>query len=75
MQAIGVFLAMFALDFIWAEYTYAMTKRMACRAGLFASAIIVLGGSAAIAYTSKPIMLIPAMLGAFAGTYAAVKRE
>lgn len=73
LEAIIVFSAMFALDFIWAKYTAAITARRAPVAGLYASAIIVLSGTAQIGYTGNHWLLIPALLGAFAGTFAAIR--
>lgn len=68
-----VFLALFALDFVWAKYTYAMTNRWPWISSGYASAIILLNGVATISFVKDPILVIPAMLGAFAGTFLAVK--
>lgn len=68
-----VFVALFSLDFVWAKYTYAMTSKRPWTAGGYASVIILLSGIAAISYTTNPVMLLPAMLGAFAGTFTAVR--
>lgn len=70
---LGVFAAVFALDFAYAIYTRAVTNERAIAAGIYASAIILLAGSAAIGYTSDPWLLIPAMCGAFCGTVLAVR--
>jgi hypothetical protein len=75
MKAIGVFIALFLLDFVWAKYTYAMTERRRVMSAGLASVLILLSGGAAIGYTSDPWMLIPAMLGAFVGTWVAVATE
>lgn len=73
MIAVAItFAALFALDFVWALYTQAITAdRRAVASGL-AVVIIMLGGTAAISYTQNPWMLIPAGAGAFCGTYAAL---
>lgn len=68
-----VFLAMFCLDFVWAKYTFAMTSRQPWRAASYASVIIFLSGGAAVGYVNDPVLLIPAMVGAFAGTFFAVR--
>lgn len=68
-----VFAALFALDFVWAKYTTAITAKRPMLASSFASVIILLSGGAAIGYTTEPLMLIPAMAGAFAGTWVAVR--
>lgn len=72
-QSLGVFIALFMLDFVWAKYTYAMTQKAAAWAGGYACVIILLGGYAAIGYTQNPWLLVPAMAGAFAGTWLAVR--
>lgn len=73
MKALGIFAALFALDFVWALYTKAITAGHTLRASFTAAGIITLSGTAAIGYTSDPWMLLPAMAGAFCGTYAAIK--
>lgn len=67
-----VFVAMFALDFVWALYTQAVTASAALRASMWATAITVLSGLGQIGYTHDPWLLIPAALGAFAGTFIAL---
>ena len=71
--ALAVFLAVFTLDFVWAAYTLAMTGREALQAAGLAGVIIVLSGIAQIGYTKNKWLLIPACIGAFAGTYIAVR--
>lgn len=72
MQFLLVFAALFALDFVWAKYTTATVSNQPVRAGVYAMGTILLSGAAAIGYTSNPWLLIPAMLGAFCGTWVAV---
>ncbi len=72
MKFFGVFLALFLLDFVWAKYTYAMTDQRVVKSGVYASVIILLSGLAQIGYTSDPLLLIPAIAGAFFGTALAV---
>jgi hypothetical protein len=73
IQAVGVFAALFALDFVWAKYTFAMTEKRPILSGAYASGLIVLSGAAAVGYTQNPWLLIPAALGAFCGTWVAVR--
>lgn len=70
---IFVFLAVAALDFVWAYYTKAIHDHHAWRGAMWAAGIIVLGGASQIGYTNEPILLIPAALGAAVGTFAAVR--
>lgn len=72
-QSAAVFAAMFSLDYGWARYTAAITSRSAATAGAYAAAIIVLSGVTTIGYTGNPWLLIPAVAGAFAGTFTAVR--
>lgn len=75
MKWLGVFVALFALDFVWAKYTHALTAKRPVASGALASVLIVLSGAAAVGYTSDPWLLIPAALGAFAGTWCAVRKS
>jgi hypothetical protein len=67
-----VFVAMFALDFVWAFYTKAIQRHAATAAASWAVGIILFSGFSQIAYTHEPWLLLPAALGAFAGTFIAV---
>lgn len=71
--ALIVFAAMFSLDFVWAFYTKAIQKHRPLAAAWWAVAIIVFTAVAQIGYINDPILVLPAALGAFAGTYAAMK--
>lgn len=70
-----VFGAFFALDFVWAYYTKAVTERLEWRAAWWAVGITILSGIGQIGYVNDPALLIPAGLGAFAGTFAAIRRH
>lgn len=72
LKALGVFVALFALDFVWAKYTFAMQARDALTSSGFAAVLILLSGIAAVGYTRHPWLLLPAMAGAFGGTWFAV---
>lgn len=66
-----VYVAVAMLDFVWAFYTKAIQQHHALAAAWWAAGIILLSGSAQIGYTHDPRLLLPAVLGAFTGTYAA----
>lgn len=72
IKAIAVFFALFALDFVWARYTHALSARRSWIASHYAAAIIVLSGFGITQYAGEPILLIPAALGAWLGTFVAV---
>jgi uncharacterized protein YqgC (DUF456 family) len=70
-----VFVLVASLDFVRARCTQYTTAGAAVRAGIDASLILLMGGFAVISYTRDPYLLIPAALGAFAGTYVAVLKR
>lgn len=72
-QAIAVFAAVAALDFVWAKYTYAITTKRATLAGFYGAVVFLLSGVATLGYVASPWLLLPAVAGAFVGTYAAVR--
>lgn len=71
-SALLAFLAMFATDYCWARYVTAAKDFDPVRAGGWAVALFLLGAVAVIGYTSNPLLLLPAAVGAFAGTVAGV---
>ena len=73
MMWLAVFVSVAVLDFVWAHYTIAVNRSQPVKAGGYAALIMLLGGLAAVGYVNDPWMLIPACLGAFTGTYGALK--
>jgi len=69
----GVFAAVFALDVVWTIYVKAISGDQALLAASIAVLLIGLSGLAQIGYVKDPRLLLPACLGAFAGTYVSVK--
>lgn len=74
-KAALVFAALFALDFVWARYARAMTEQRAARSAHYAAGIILLSGFGITQYASEPLYLIPAALGAWLGTYVAIRKS
>lgn len=72
MNWLAAFGVMFALDFIWAKYTAYIVAQRPYAAGFAAALIMVCNGVVTLIYVQDPSMLIPAALGAFTGTAAAV---
>lgn len=68
MQALVTFAAVFALDLFYAKYTRAVADGVRVWAAVHASAVIAFSGYAAINYVTEPLMLLPAVVGAAAGT-------
>ena len=72
MNALIVFALMFALDFVWVGYTRSIVSNHALRAASWAATLVLLNGAVTIAYVADPWLLIPTILGAFAGAYGAI---
>jgi hypothetical protein len=73
MSYIFAFFAMFALDFVWARYTRNITAGNAGRAGGYAALIVGFNAAVTLGYVADIWVVVPAALGAFAGTYASLK--
>ena len=71
---IAVFLAMMITDIMWAKYTLAVAFLKPVLSGIYSAVIILMGAVTVVAYVEDRSMLIPAMLGAFVGTYYTIKR-
>ena len=74
-QGLATFASMAALDWVFAYYTKNVIKKNAALAGLYASAIVVTNAIVTISYVTDHWMVVPAVLGAFAGTWVAVRRH
>jgi hypothetical protein len=75
VTAFVVFLATAAYDIAWARYTSAVSQRRAVRAAWWSATIYAFGAFATIQYTRDPWLIIPALLGAFLGTWIGVVRR
>lgn len=72
MQGAAVLVGMTILDFVWARYTAACAEKKAMLASLNASGIMILNGLVTIVYVNEPRMIVPAVVGAFIGTYLSI---
>jgi len=73
--AVATAVAMFCMDYIYAEYTKACGDRRPLLASAMASLMLFFGGFVVSMYVDDPWMLIPASIGAFFGTYFSVMRD
>lgn len=73
IQWLLIFTINVALDVVYAKYTIATTARRPVEAGLWATAIILVGAASIVLYTNNYWLVIPAAAGAFVGTYYTVK--
>lgn len=69
----AAFFAMFFTDVFNAYYIQAVQQTRALTASVWAAILYILYASAIIGSAHNPYLLIPAVLGAFAGTYVGVQ--
>ena len=63
------------LDLLWVVYTQAVMRGSKGSAAGTAAILYAASGVVTLAYVADPGVLVAGTLGAFAGTYVAVKRE
>ncbi len=73
MHYLVVFLVMTLTDFVWAQYMSSVARQNTISASIWSVGVILLGSYVTRAYVADYGTIIPACLGAFAGTYASVK--
>ena len=61
------------VDLCWTKYTLAVTKKHALHSGLWSVGILLCGAFVTVSYVQDRTLLIPAIIGAFGGTYYAIK--
>jgi len=67
------FIAMFLTDVFYTYYLKAVQDEQALRASTWATIIYIVAAFAIIEYNTNHLLLIPASLGAFCGTYVGMK--
>lgn len=67
------FAGMVVLDIVFAFYTLKVAQRAEIQASLFATAILGLNGLVTVLYVEDNKLIVPAMVGAFVGTWIAIK--
>lgn len=72
IEWLWVFIAMFATDVCWALYVRRTKDGNAFAAANWAVLLFVTGAVATITYVKDPWLLIPAMVGAWLGTFATI---
>ena len=75
LEVILIFLATAASDVLWVFYIRRTSKGKAVSAAAFSSLIVLLGGLVVLAYVDNMWYLIPAAIGAFAGTIITIKLD
>ena len=74
MKALLSFVAMVGVDALWAAYILAASDRRALPAALYSGGIVLCSAVVTLLYVESAWNLIPATLGAVAGTYWTVRR-
>lgn len=72
IRALAVFLAVAVADGLWTRWAVAAGAGQALPAALYSSAIVVVSAFVTLAYLRDRLYIIPAVLGAFLGTYYSV---
>ncbi len=67
-----VFLSTLLADVAWTRYTLAVTERRALLAAIWSAAIVLFGAFNIVTYVHDSWAIVPAAIGAFAGTWWAV---
>lgn len=75
LQFAAVTVGMFLFELIWTECVVAVQKKSAMRASVFSVLLQFVSGAVTVAYVSNPSLLAACAIGAFTGTYYAVKRQ
>ena len=73
VQWLYVFALMVVLDFLWARYILALRDNQHVKGGVYAGTLYMLGGIVTVSFVFSPILLVPAGIGAFVGTYIGSK--
>lgn len=69
------FVGMLVLDFVWARYTLYVTQKRPVASSVTAAVITALNGSVVLSFVHDPWTLVPAVMGAFVGTYLSVQLD
>jgi hypothetical protein len=70
---ITTFIAVFVVDIFYTYYLKAINDNAALKSGFWGAVVWLIGSFAIINYTADHMLLIPACLGAFLGTYVGIK--
>lgn len=73
LTALTVFVVYVFFDILYALYVICVSRKQALAASFTGSALYSLGAVGVMNYTHNVLYLIPLSLGAFIGTYIAVK--
>jgi hypothetical protein len=70
---LAVFVAVAIADALWTLYVRAAAEGRALHAASYSALIVLAGGVTTVALASSPAYLVPAVCGAFVGTWAVAR--
>lgn len=73
LTSILLFIAYFVYDYLYAKWVIAVAQKHAVIAANLSVGIYLIGAWGTILYVSNPWFLIPIVLGAWLGTYTAIR--
>lgn len=74
MKPLLAFVAMLGVDAMWAAYIMAASDRRAGSAALYSGGIVLCSAVVTLLYVESPWNILPAAVGAVAGTYWTVRK-
>lgn len=69
------FTALFLVDIFWTRYVQCVQNKQALSGAVWAVLLFVFGAVAVSGYVTNPWLIIPSAMGAFTGTFVAIKKE
>ena len=75
MNYLAVFLFMVCADYIWAKCVTHTAKRHRTQGALWAGALIAAQAAVTVAYVGDHGLILPAIAGAFMGTFLGIGRR
>ena len=73
LEYINTFFSLFFIDIFYTYYLKSVTDSKVIVASLWSVVITILGANVVISYTTDHMLLIPAAMGAFCGTFVGMK--
>ena len=73
LEYINTFFSLFFIDIFYTYYLKSVTDSKVIVASLWSIVITILGANVVISYTTDHMLLIPAAMGAFCGTFVGMK--
>ena len=73
LEYINTFFSLFFIDIFYTYYLKSVTDSKVLVASLWSIVITILGANVVISYTTDHMLLIPAAMGAFCGTFVGMK--